>query len=496
MQTCDTTVTFDAPGRTRLRPVSPPQPRTAFCVLLSAFVLVGCTALEPGSDTFDGGPRPDAGLDAGPNADGGPDAGVDAGPLPCPEVGAREELVLGDGEVTVLEGDTRWTCQQNVRLAGTVFVVGGTLFVDPDVHVFGDEGGVLIVSAGARIEAVGTAELPIVFTSSQPVGERSRQDWRGLILIGRGVHNLGPGATIEETPTDARAEIGGGTSGSETHDCGTLRFVRVEFAGGDVDSESRPAAGLTLAACGTDTVVDTVQVHRSSDGLGFYGGTVDVRRVVVTSSRDDGIEWVGGFRGTLQFVVVQGRAANAAGIHGSNSESSPEQEPRSAPRIHNATVVVDRSVGLTTDDETGLRFNHGTAGEVRNSILQGWAAGVDVVDSSAGDQAEMGNLVVSHSIFFENASALAEPEPDDDGGFDEEETFSAPALINRVGTNPRLERPGDPSDPVFSTESNSIEGETFTDAGFEVVGYVGAIARQRTGAEPDWTLGWTAYLQD
>ena len=56
----------------------------------------------------------------------------------------------------------------------------------------------LVADAGFDISsrpAVGT--LPIVFTSSQPEGQRMPGDWGGLILVGNGIDNRSGSGAIE-----------------------------------------------------------------------------------------------------------------------------------------------------------------------------------------------------------------------------------------------------------------------------------------------------------
>ena len=43
---------------------------------------------------------------------------------------------------------------------------------------------------GGRLNAIGTATAPIVFTSDQPIGQRGRGDWGGLIINGRAPDQL------------------------------------------------------------------------------------------------------------------------------------------------------------------------------------------------------------------------------------------------------------------------------------------------------------------
>ena len=87
-------------------------------------------------------------------------------------------------------------------LRGAVFIEeGATLTLPPGTEVFGEfaTNGTLIIAQGAKIESNGTAAAPVVFTSDQPVGERARADWGGLIINGRAPLNV-PGGEAEGRP--------------------------------------------------------------------------------------------------------------------------------------------------------------------------------------------------------------------------------------------------------------------------------------------------------
>src|SRR5690606_16627516 len=105
-------------------------------------------------------------------------------------------------------------------LRGAVFVRdGGTLNIQAGTRVIGESGsvGTLIVERGGRLNALGTREQPIVFTSDQPVGARARGDWGGLIINGRAPVNLAGGEGVGEGDTG----IYGGSDPND--DSGSLR---------------------------------------------------------------------------------------------------------------------------------------------------------------------------------------------------------------------------------------------------------------------------------
>src|SRR5687767_2862872 len=80
-----------------------------------------------------------------------------------------------------LYSDTTYTLSGFIKVAN-----GATLTIQPGTKIIGDfdvPGSSLFVLRGAKINAVGTAENPIVFTSERSTG-REAGDWGGLIIVG------------------------------------------------------------------------------------------------------------------------------------------------------------------------------------------------------------------------------------------------------------------------------------------------------------------------
>ena len=96
----------------------------------------------------------------------------------------------------VIEGNVTWTKDKIYRLkgfvrvgeelvAGTVTKVGN-LTIEAGTTIIGDIAtkGTLVVHRGSKLNAVGTAAAPIVFTSGQAVGARNPGDWGGSSFLG------------------------------------------------------------------------------------------------------------------------------------------------------------------------------------------------------------------------------------------------------------------------------------------------------------------------
>lgn len=205
-----------------------------------------------------------------------------------------------------IKADTTWKTGNTYVLTKHIFVESGTLTLEPGVTVKGQQGSSLVITRQARINAVGTAEKPIVFTSSEPVGSRAAGNWGGLVLLGKAQLNI-PNVTEQSIEgfvvgSDARTLYGGT---DDAHNCGTLKYVRIEFAGFKLLNNSE-LNGLSMGACGSATQVDYLQVHRGlDDGVEMFGGTANLKHVLVTLTDDDGLDWDFGYRGNVQFLIVQ-----------------------------------------------------------------------------------------------------------------------------------------------------------------------------------------------
>ena len=143
---------------------------------------------------------------------------------------------------TDITTNTTWKAENTYVLKGFIHVANGaTLTIEPGTTVKGDFntlGASLFILRGAKINAVGRADAPIVFTSSRAAGQRQPGDWGGLVIVGNAtINRSGVEIEIEGTNTASGTTSGtnykvvysGGTT--DTDNSGEMRYVRVEFAG-------------------------------------------------------------------------------------------------------------------------------------------------------------------------------------------------------------------------------------------------------------------------
>ena len=404
----------------------------------------------------------------------------------------EENIIEVDGrQVVVLEGrlnaDKTLTSAYDYLLRGAVFVEGGaTLTIEAGVQIFGEQAtnGTLIIAQGSKIMAQGTVSAPIVMSSDAAIGSRARGQWGGLIINGKAETNQGE--TFGEGDTGA---FGANNRANNADSSGVLRYVRVEYAGIEFSPDNE-LNGIAFQGVGSGTIVEHVQVHMNQDdGVEMFGGTVNLKYVIVTGARDDSFDWTDGWTGKAQFLVVQQYGDDADnGFEVDNSSKDNEATPRSAATIYNATLVGDPA---GPESDNGLLIREGAAGTFANFIVTGFnKVGLDINNEATHAQADSGKLVVKNSIFFKNGKGNFSDEKDDDA-FDEAR-FAADN--GNKETNPELGDPFNKIAPDFipGPGANAVSpAPPPADGFFEQVDFIGGVSPSN-----NWTTGWTTSVQN
>ncbi|WP_164011313.1 hypothetical protein [Pyxidicoccus trucidator] len=418
-----------------------------------------------------------------------------------------------------ITGDTTWEAKNTYVLKTHIFVESGTLTIQPGTVIKGDEGSSLAVTTNAKINASGTREKPIVFTSSKAAGSRSAGNWGGLVLLGKAPINVKDSggnpttANIEGYPASQAGIAYGGQDAA--HDCGKVKYVRIEFAGFKL-TERNELNGLTAGGCGSATEIDYVQVHKGADdGVEMFGGTANLKHVVVTQPDDDGLDWDFGYSGKVQFLIVQQNpdVGNFAFESDNNPNDALNSVPVSTPEVWNVTLIGSNAEpGKAGKTQAAMHLKNGTAGKMNNLIVAYFTDGAADVDGAAtvGRTTSTTNpLFIRNSIFFDNANITSGSTlgsefqrsssgalVNNDADFDEGAFFMSASSQNQL-VDPQLNAALDLERPDFSPRAGSPAlnadragappSSGFFDANARFIGAIGA---------EDWTEGWTAFPAD
>lgn len=283
----------------------------------------------------------------------------------------NNHVFLLEGTVTVGDGDAS---------GGTPNAVTLTLQAGIQVYAVDDTETSLVISRGSEIEAVGTADLPVIFgaveantgnvpaITDDPTDLRSRGKWSGIVLSGYGQLNNGD-ANNERlsswVPNDGERYFGGDDNSDSS---GLLRYVVVAEAGIEVGQQDN-APALLLEAAGSGTTLEYVQVIASEgDGIAFVGGAASGRYLLSQGSDDDGLDFDSGYVGNLQNVLVMlGDTNGDRGIESDNAAPNFDATPRTDPNLANVTVV--GNAGTAPQDTVGMLLREGATVGVYRSLF-------------------------------------------------------------------------------------------------------------------------------
>lgn len=397
----------------------------------------------------------------------------------------------------VIAQSTTWTKDNIYVLENIVSIPPSvTLTIEPGTTVLGDRNSALVARSGGRIIAKGTREEPIVFTSAKPAGERLAGDWGGVAVLGKARVNR-ENFQLNIFTDESDALVGGD---DDTWNCGTFEYVRVEFAGGKIKGEEA-LNGLTLAGCGSQTKVEYVQVHfGEDDGVEIFGGTVDLRHILVSRSQDDGFDIDTAWRGTAQFLVVIQDASGDNAIEVDNLGEDPTALPRTDFSIYNYTLIGADDVVL---NQRAVTFKAGGVGLLSHGIIMGQGQeAVDVVGQESGRLAAEGEIEVLNTLFFnigeDGTSYFPTDETvgtqgDDDIGFIEDVYFSRSEAQNTFGQDPALENPYDLLNPgLRPTNLDVVTGTEIPTPPAPFLATANYLGAFTPGVDP-WTEDWTSF---
>lgn len=357
-----------------------------------------------------------------------------------PGVNTGSDTLTGDIETsrTLVTGKTYY-------LNGVVFVTkNAQLTIQPGVIIKGIKGtkATLVVTQDGTIDAQGTAQQPIVFTSNQAAGSRNKGDWGGVVIIGEGVTNytyLGTkGRRLLEGFDQAEVAgykdkiVGGGSNNADNS--GSFRYVRIEYAGIPLSSQSNSELnGLTLLCVGSGTTLDHIQVSYSGDdSFEWFGGAVNAKYLIAYKGVDDDFDTDNGYVGKVQFgLSIRDNGTYDIGSAASNGFESDNEDPvpttlstpLTAPVFSNMTFIGPGAfVGTANVNSAFGRaalLRRGTQLSVYNSVFLGWANGINIDGTNSnewvtGGQMEFKNNIVAgfpvgKYIYATNGAAGANP---------------------------------------------------------------------------------------
>lgn len=274
------------------------------------------------------------------------------------------------GVIYSLNGRTQVGDDAGPSAGSVAGALKGVLNIAPGVTIFGSAGAdFLIVSRGSQIFASGTKAEPIIMTSREDIEGTDGVDtigkWGGLVLAGRAPTNVCPSGVTPPSDGCSLGQVEGTNAAYggnlPADNSGTIKFLQLKYSGFEVQP-SRELNGITFAGIGSGTTVENVQVHNSSDdGIEMFGGTVNLKNVILTGNDDDSFDTDNGYVGSVQFLIVRQRANG--GDHIFEMSCAGNAALCSHPKISNATLIGRSSASNV------VTANSGTDLSLVNSVL-------------------------------------------------------------------------------------------------------------------------------
>ncbi|AZI20677.1 hypothetical protein [Chryseobacterium taklimakanense] len=326
--------------------------------------------------------------------------------------------------VTTVSGNitSNTTWSGVVELDGIVRVKdGATLTIQPGTfikakpHADTSATGVLVVTKTGKINAVGTATQPIVFTSYNLLDNNSSttaspKDFGGVILLGDAPVNTGVNTNLIEGIDVGQTNIEefhyGGSNAA--HNAGSMQYVRIEYAG-RIIGDGNEINGLTCGGVGSGTTLDHIQVsYGADDAFEFFGGTVNASNIIAFAQDDDGFDFDLGYTGTINNALALADINSShAGVPTKPDSNGIELDNNAAgaftallthPTINNLTIVgVENGTDGNLFKSGILVRRHGQL-TLNDAVVTGYPTGIKVEGTGSQLFATNSNLVKAHGF--------------------------------------------------------------------------------------------------
>lgn len=260
----------------------------------------------------------------------------------------------------------------NYTIQGTVKIKnGGSLTIEAGSTITATNSDgtadALLVENGGKLYLNGTAAQPIVFTeaSSTP------GSWGGIIMFGD-APIVGSNGNTTATSEDGNNLSYGGTNAA--HNGGSLKYVRVEYAGKKLTDNTSEMNGFSFYSVGSGTVLENLVAYKGADdGFEFYGGTVSAKNLISYGNFDDSFDWQDGWRGqeNNNWYAYQTQTGN----YGMEIEAKSVNNDF-WPVVSNITLK--RAAGTVTEGGTSaaeydaIQFKKEGNGEYNNVVISGY----------------------------------------------------------------------------------------------------------------------------
>jgi hypothetical protein len=446
--------------------------------------------------------------------------------------GTTGQTITVSGRITK---DSTFKKENTYILKGIVYIANNaTLTIEPGTLIKGSFSGTdvaaLVITRGAKINANGTANAPIVFTSAaqNPLSG----DWGGIVLCGKasgntsfngvnGLYQVEGG--LDNGFGDGLAGYGDAVAPTAINNdnSGTLSYVRIEYAGYAFQPD-KEVNSLTLACVGSGTTIENVQVsYAKDDAFEWFGGTVNAKYLIAFKTQDDDFDTDNGYSGKVQFGLilrdsVVADISTSEAFESDNNAAGTNAQPKTTAIFSNITAIGPRATLANFGNtlyRAGAQIRRNSGISIFNSIIMGWPQAI-LIDATTGASTALNiedstlrlrNVTLAGNTvnvkFIGTAGATINNDATLNTWFTNS-FYNNDILTN--ATDAKLVQPfnytaPDPT-PFAGSNGNQkiLTGGSFTDAKFNTDTFFDKTATFRggvaaAGANSSWWKGWTKF---
>lgn len=299
-------------------------------------------------------------------------------PVPTPPATVNEL----SGSIT---GTKKLDATKEHILSGSLIVEdGGTLEIPAGTTIKSRKGfsNYILVLSGGTININGTKDKPVTITAD--IENAGEGYWGGLIINGKAPL---AGGTKGSTEINSAYEYGGTATNDSS---GSITYLKL-ISTGARSSGSVEHNGLTLNGVGNGTTIENIYVlDGADDGIEFFGGSVNVKNLLVVNSDDDMFDVTQGWTGTLENcygIWEKGYKSGESDPRGVEADGNldgkfPTQTGQSDFTIKNMTI--DLQLDANTKEgyymHDVVKVRRGAKATITNALVKGVGQAKDLVD--------------------------------------------------------------------------------------------------------------------
>ncbi len=297
------------------------------------------------------------------------------------------------------------------KLTGTLVVKdGAVLDIPAGTRIEASEGygSYIIVAQGGKLNVNGTAAKPVVMTADDESKAKAGY-WGGVIINGKAKISGASEGVTAICEMNSKFTYGGT---NDDDNSGSITYLIMKYAGARSSADVEHN-GLTLDAVGRGTKIENIYIFENADdGIECFGGSVNLKNVLVVNQDDDMFDCTQGYKGKWEnFYGVWEGAFSSTEADPRGVEADGNFDGKTPTDINQSNFTVANmtfNLKLANDPSTTngklmfdvIKLRRGAKAAMTNVLIKGTGAVQDLVDctDSKGDAAANSTINIANML--------------------------------------------------------------------------------------------------